>query len=215
MDSIMSSDAIVLGIDPGSRRMGWAIVSGGRTLRYVASGAISVDGRTPLPQRLGRILTELQALFARHSFTELAVESAFVKDNPRTAMVLGQARGLPIALAAAKGLPVHEYAPAQVKRRIVGSGRAEKGQMREMVRILLNLAALPGEDEADALAVAVAHLRASAWLDTTTAATAGRVVAGASLAPAPATVAKPTAGQAIWLAQLAATSGSSPKRGRA
>lgn len=198
------SEAIVLGIDPGSRRMGWAVVrnapgpQGSQVLRCVASGAIVVDARLPLPERLGLILRALEALFATHPCTELAVESAFVHDNPRTALVLGQARGLPIALAAARGLPVHEYAPALVKRRICGSGRAEKVQMREMVRILLNLPELPGEDEADALAVAVAHVRANAWGVTTAAAQASRLEV-----PKVAT----TSAQAIWLAQLAATKG--------
>jgi crossover junction endodeoxyribonuclease RuvC len=204
------SEAIVLGIDPGSRRMGWAIVSSGMglqgasTLRRIASGAIVVDARLPLPERLGLILRALEALFATHACTELAVESAFVKDNPRTALVLGQARGLPIALAAARGMPVHEYAPALVKRRICGSGRAEKGQMREMVKILLGLPELPGEDEADALAVAVAHVRANAW-GVTTAAAARPLVA----------LAKPvtTSAQALWLAQLAATSKTAVKKG--
>jgi crossover junction endodeoxyribonuclease RuvC len=150
------------------------------------------------------ILRALEALFATHPCTELAVESAFVKDNPRTALVLGQARGLPIALAAARGMPVHEYAPALVKRRICGSGRAEKGQMREMVKILLGLPDLPGEDEADALAVAVAHVRANAWGVTTAAAAKPSIL-----------LAKPvtTSAQALWLAQLAAASKPTVKKG--
>jgi len=150
----------VLGIDPGSRKMGWAVIAPrGTGVRHIASGCINLNVHAPLAERLGALLGELQALFARHAVTELAIEAAFVHDNPHTALVLGQARGLPIALAAQRGLPVHEYPPALVKRRIVGSGRAEKGQMREMVRILLSLPELPGEDEADALAVAIAHLR--------------------------------------------------------
>lgn len=157
-----TGSSAVLGIDPGSRKMGWAVLAPrGTGLRHIASGCINLNVRAPLAERLGALLTELQELFARHEVCELAIEAAFVHENPHTALVLGQARGLPIALAAQRGLPVHEYPPALVKRRIVGTGRAEKGQMREMVRILLGLKDLPGEDEADALAVAIAHLRGS------------------------------------------------------
>lgn len=150
----------ILGIDPGSRKTGWAVVAQqGSGLRHIASGCIVLDARAPLVERLGKLLDALQELFAQHKAAELAIEAAFVHDNPHTALVLGQARGLPIALAAQRGMAVHEYPPALVKRRIVGTGRAEKSQMREMVRIILGLQELPGEDEADALAVAIAHLR--------------------------------------------------------
>ena len=155
-----SMGSAVLGIDPGSRKTGWAVIAPqGSGLRYIDSGCIVLDARTPLVERLGKLLDALQGLFAEHPAAELAIEAAFVHENPHTALVLGQARGLPIALAAQRGMAVHEYPPALVKRRVVGSGRADKMQMREMVRIILGLQDLPGEDEADALAVAIAHLR--------------------------------------------------------
>lgn len=154
------STTTVLGIDPGSRRLGWAVVSGDlRSARRLASGTLRADARQSLPERLGQLLLGLQALFEQHPFDVLAIEAAFVHENPHTALALGQARGLPIALAAARGLPVHEYPPAVVKRTVVGSGRAEKTQMRWMVQRLLEMPELPQEDEADALAVALVHLR--------------------------------------------------------
>lgn len=193
--------ALVLGIDPGSRKMGWGLVAGSAERpRRVDGGTLRPDVRAALPDRLGWLLTQLQALYAAHPVTALAVESAFVRDNARTALVLGQARGLPIALAAARGLPVHEYAPAQVKRRIVGQGRADKHQMREMVKVLLNLPSPPPEDEADALAVALAHLRAAHW---------AQAVAPAIGIPRAAAPAR-TAAQDAWLQALDATRGRRP-----
>lgn len=195
---------VVLGIDPGSRKMGWALVAGtAERPRRIDGGTLRPDARAALPDRLGWLLQQLQSLFAAHPITALAVESAFVRDNPRTALVLGQARGLPIALAAARGLPVHEYAPAQVKRRIVGQGRADKHQMREMVRMLLSLAAAPPEDEADALAVALAHLRAAQWAQHV----APVLAVGRAAGPVRSAGPVRTAAQDAWLAALDATRG--------
>lgn len=156
----------VLGIDPGSRRMGWAVVrpcpSAPNGLLRVDSGTLEPPHQDPLNARLGHMLLALEDLFARHRVTSVAVEQAYLAHNPHTALVLGQARGLPIALAAARGLEVAEYQASVVKQQVVGSGRAAKGQVRAMVQLLLQLPALPQEDEADALAVAIAHLRFSA-----------------------------------------------------
>lgn len=151
-------DMTVLGIDPGSRKFGWAVVQQrGKLVQRLAGGVVRLNGE--LPERLGEILTNMTALLDAHVVQALAIESAFVHANPRTALVLGQARGVPIALAAARSLPVFEYAPAAVKRAIVGSGRAEKHQMQHMIAATLGLTDLPAEDEADALAIAVMHLR--------------------------------------------------------
>lgn len=153
-------DQVVLAIDPGSRKLGWAVVQArqGRLLR-LASGTLRFDPRADLPRRLGQILKDVQILLEGHPVDALAIEAAFVHDNPHTALVLGQARGVPIALAAARGLPVFEYPPALVKRALVGSGRAVKEQVQRIVQMTLGLSELPQEDEADALAVAVTHLR--------------------------------------------------------
>ncbi len=151
----------VLGIDPGTRRMGWAILVGQPRdgFKRLSSGVLVPPARASLAERLGVLLNELQDLVADPGVAALAIESAFVHKNPHTALALGQARGLPIAIAAARGLPVFEYPPAKVKKHLVGSGRASKLQVRQMVRVLLEADELPDEDEADAIAVALAHLR--------------------------------------------------------
>lgn len=151
----------ILGIDPGSRAMGWGIVTvSAGSLQVVASGVLTPK-KGPLPGRLGVLLLELTTIFDSYVVDQLAIESAFVHSNPRTALVLGQARGLPIALAAAREIAVHEYAPALIKRQVVGRGRASKEQVRRMIAAQLQLESLPGEDEGDALAVALTHIRLS------------------------------------------------------
>lgn len=184
----------VLGIDPGSRKMGWAVVHRqGQVLTRISSGTLTTKHDAPLPERLGGLLTALEELFTRFQPMALAVESAFVHENPHTALVLGQARGLPIALAAARGLPVLELPPATVKRTVVGNGRAEKIQVQEMVRLVLNLGTLPQEDEADALAVAITFHRQPT-----------------ALAVIPGGESSLTAAQKVW---MAATHASKRKRG--
>lgn len=153
-------DQVVLAIDPGSRKLGWAVVRARQgALQRLASGTLRMSERDPLPVRLGQLMLGIAALLDGHPVDALAIEAAFVHDNPHTALVLGQARGVPIALAAARGLAVFEYPPALVKRALVGSGRASKEQVQRIVQMTLGLAELPQEDEADALAVAVTHLR--------------------------------------------------------
>jgi crossover junction endodeoxyribonuclease RuvC len=148
---------IVLGIDPGSRRCGYGAVAreGGR-LRVVESGAL-VPGELPIAERLARILEGLEAVIARARPEEVSVEAVFSGASARSALVLGQARGVALAAAGRAGLPVFEYAPAQVKLAFTGNGRAGKEQMLRTARMLLGAA--PGlSDEADALALAVCHL---------------------------------------------------------
>ena len=141
--------------------MGWALLQPGQrgAFQVLDSGVLQPSGRYRLAERLGSLLGQLQRLFDNHEIAALAIESAFVHKNPHTALALGQARGLPIALAAARSLPVYEYAPATVKKHLVGSGRASKEQVRLMIQMLLSLDDLPAEDEADAIAVGLAHLR--------------------------------------------------------
>jgi len=148
---------IVLGIDPGSRRCGFGAVAreGGR-LRVVASGVIA-PGDRPVAERLARILDGLAGVIARAAPVEVSIEQVFAGASPRSALVLGQARGVALAAAARAGLPVFEYAPAEVKLAFTGSGRASKEQMLRTARALLGVGA-DRSDEADALAVAVCHL---------------------------------------------------------
>lgn len=152
-----SAPVRILGIDPGSRITGWGMIEmrGTRTA-YLAHGRV-LCGNGALAERLLRILRELEAVVAEHRPDEAAAEQVFVKLNVGSALVLGQARGAAICAVAAAGLPLAEYAPAQIKSAVVGSGRAEKTQVQHMVQRLLNLAELPPVDAADALAVALCH----------------------------------------------------------
>lgn len=148
---------IVLGIDPGSRRCGYGAIAreGGRVV-VVASGVL-VPGELPMPERLAAILCGLGDVIRSARPAEVSVEQVFCGTSARSALVLGQARGVALAAAAQAGLPVFEYAPSEVKLAFTGSGRASKDQMLRTARMLLG-AAPRLSDEADALAVAVCHL---------------------------------------------------------
>jgi len=163
----------ILGVDPGTVRFGWGIIEAtGTEARHIASGVFRIPAAMRLPERLGKLLTSLEELLLSHDLDVVAVEQAFVYKNPRTALVIGQARGLPIALAAARGLQIAEYQPATIKRAVVGSGRASKEQVAMMVQLQLGLPSLPQEDEGDALAVALTHARDAGGLTTAAAASA-------------------------------------------
>jgi len=147
----------ILGIDPGSRITGYGVVEmQGARSRCVAYDVIKLP-EGPLEQRLLRLLTGLRAVIAEHRPDEVAMEQVFVRRNVASALVLGQARGAALCAVAEAGLPLHEYAPASIKQAIAGSGRAEKPQVQRMVKVLLNLPAVPAEDAADALACALCH----------------------------------------------------------
>jgi crossover junction endodeoxyribonuclease RuvC len=148
---------IVLGIDPGSRRCGYGVVSrsGGR-LELLESGVLA-PGTLPIAERLARILEGLAEVIDRARPAEVSVEQVFAGASARSALVLGQARGVALAAAARAGLPVFEYAPAEVKAAFTGSGRASKEQMLRTAHMLLGAAAGLA-DEADAIALAVCHL---------------------------------------------------------
>ncbi len=150
----------VFGIDPGSERTGYGCVdSDGSRHRLVACGAIVTSPRLGFPAQLLRIHQQLAALLAEHRPECVAVESVFYAANVRSALKLGHARGVAMLAAAQQGVPIAEYTPAEIKRAVVGDGRAEKHQVQEMVRLLLGLRAVPEpNDAADALAVAICHL---------------------------------------------------------
>jgi crossover junction endodeoxyribonuclease RuvC len=148
---------IVLGIDPGSHHCGFGVVAReGTRLRVVESGVIE-PGDRPLAERLALILGELEVVIGRTSPMEAAVEQVHTGPSPRSALVLGQARGVALAAAAKGGLPVFEYHPAEVKLSFTGNGRAGKDQMIQTARQLLGVRASLS-DEADAVAIAVCHL---------------------------------------------------------
>jgi len=150
---------VILGLDPGTAITGYGLIYyDGHHLTPIDYGVITTPARTPLPARLRTIYHELTALVARHQPTEAAVEELFFARNVRTAVAVGQARGVVLLALAEADLPVHEYTPLQVKQAVVGYGRGTKVQVQEMVRMLLGLDAIPQPDDAaDALAVAICH----------------------------------------------------------
>jgi crossover junction endodeoxyribonuclease RuvC len=150
----------IFGIDPGSERTGYGCVeTDGRRHRLVAFGAISARPADTFPQRLARIHAELSALLASHHPDCVAIENLFHATNVRSALKLGHARGVAMLAAVEAGCPVIEYTPAEIKRAVVGYGRAEKHQVGQMVKLLLGLSAAPSpHDAADALAVAICHM---------------------------------------------------------
>jgi crossover junction endodeoxyribonuclease RuvC len=150
----------IFGIDPGSGRTGYGCVeTDGRRYRLVACGAITAIAGDAFPQRLARIHRELSRLLSDCHPECVAVENVFHGVNARSALTLGQARGVAMLAAVEAGCEIVEYSPAEVKRAVVGYGRADKRQMQQMVKMLLGLEKAPSpHDAADALAVAICHL---------------------------------------------------------
>ncbi len=151
---------IVLGIDPGSVKMGWSIIQvETRKIIPVTYGVIRMNSKTPLFERLCTIGDELERILDTHKPEAAGVEGVFqsTTKNLQSALKLSHARGAAIMTIARRGIPVHEYPPAEVKKALTGSGRADKIQVREMVRSILGIRKIPAEDAADALAVAVCH----------------------------------------------------------
>ena len=149
----------VLGIDPGSRFMGYGVVEERRgRLVHVGHGVIKVDADAPLEQRLKALHGALMAALKQHRPDAVAVEGVFTFRNARSALILGHARGVALLAAAQAGLGVHEYAPARVKRAVGAGGGADKDAVARMVCTFLELGELERSDASDALAVAICHL---------------------------------------------------------
>jgi crossover junction endodeoxyribonuclease RuvC len=147
----------ILGIDPGSRTTGYAVIdTDGQRSQRVVSGCIRV-GEQPWPARLGLIFDRVAEIVAEHRPHEMAVEQLIFARDPTAALKIGQARGAVLCAGLKGGVTVHEYSPKTVKLAVVGTGGAEKAQVQHMVRILLALPETPAEDEADALAIALCH----------------------------------------------------------
>lgn len=150
----------VLGIDPGSNHTGYGVLEPrGTSLVLVEAGCISTRAADPLPERLATIARGLREVVERTEPVHAAVETIFFAKNVRSAIVLGQARGVALLAIAEAGLELHEYAPAEVKRAVVGGGRAEKEQVAHMVRVLLGNQRVEAKraDVTDALAIAICH----------------------------------------------------------
>ena len=150
----------VLGIDPGSQSTGYGCVdSDGRRHQLVLCGAIRAGAEERFPDRLAAIHRELTRVIRDCTPECVAIENLFHATNVRSALLLGHARGVAMLAAVQAGLPVVEYTPAEIKRAVVGYGRAEKVQVQRMMKLLLGLDRMPSpHDAADALAVAVCHL---------------------------------------------------------
>lgn len=148
----------ILGVDPGLRRTGFGVIDvDGPRLRYVASGTIVVPADDQLAPRLRMILDSLRQIIDEHSPDCAAIEKVFVNTNPASTLLLGQARGAAICAAADRNLDVHEYTALQIKKSVVGTGKAAKPQVQAMVQHLLALNGMPASDAADALACAICH----------------------------------------------------------
>lgn len=155
----------VLGIDCGSTATGYGVIeTDGPSCRAIASGVIRPTARVSFPERLKQISDRLSKLIQTYSPDVVAVEGIFYSVNPKSALLLGQVRGVALLEAAKAGLPVQEYSPLEIKSSVVGYGRAEKSQMQHMVKVLLALNAAPPQDAADALAVALCHAHKSQTL---------------------------------------------------
>ena len=165
----------ILGVDPGSHKTGWGVIDvEGQRIAHVDNGVLMLDDDEDLAVRLVDLCHRLDDVIVRHRPDNAAVEDVFVQRGARSALILGQARGAVLATLGLRGLRVTSIPTSQVKLRVAGQGRADKGQVAEMVRALLGLPEVPFEDAADALAVALS-------------------VASAPFAPVPKTSRRPSA----------------------
>ena len=155
----------VLGIDPGSAATGWALVAGGPTQAALEEAGVVRPSGPDRARRLAMLEQRLPLLVQRLQPDCAAVESSFSGRNPRSSLLLAESRGVILAVLGRSDMAVHSYSPAEVKSATVGHGRAEKRQIAYMVVRLLSLTKPPPEDAADAMAVALTHLRRPTWRD--------------------------------------------------
>ncbi|HEX6186613.1 MAG TPA: crossover junction endodeoxyribonuclease RuvC [Pyrinomonadaceae bacterium] len=151
----------VLGIDPGSQVTGWGVVEGdanGRSYRMIEFGAVRLNSSATFSSRLLKISRALEDVITRLKPDACAIEEAFLANNPKVTLKLGQVRGVALLAAESAALEIGEYSPRSIKQTVAGYGNAEKRQVQEMVRLLLSLPSVPEpHDAADALAVAICH----------------------------------------------------------
>lgn len=153
---------MVLGIDPGTRKTGYGVIRKvGSRISRLDSGVIKLNHKAPLEDRLPELYDKLCEVIVRNGPDEGAVESLFFAKNASSALKLGHARGVIVLCMKRYELPVASYAPAMVKRSIIGGGRAEKNQIQQVIRAILRTQNPLLEDEADALAIAICHANAS------------------------------------------------------
>lgn len=150
---------IILGIDPGIAIVGYGVVEyKGNKFRTIDYGAITTKAHTKLDFRLVSVYDELCEIIHKYKPDAISIEELFFNTNVKTAITVAHARGVIVLAAAKSGIPTFEYTPLQIKQALTGYGRADKPQMQNMVKIMLNLNAVPKPDDvADALAVAICH----------------------------------------------------------
>ena len=157
----MGERVVVFGIDPGTIATGYGVVAvEDGVMQALGWGRVATSSGSPLPERLARIHAEVRRQIEAYAPDEVAVENVFQAKNVKSALKLGHARGVVLLTLARRGLTVASYAPALVKRAVVGRGRAPKKQVCQVVKAILRMDEIPGEDEADALAIAICHLGA-------------------------------------------------------
>lgn len=150
----------IMGVDPGIARVGWAAVeTHGRQVKRVSYSCIMTEAETREETRLNHVFSELTKLLRVHKPNVVAVEELFFATNAKTAMIVGQSRGVILLAAARAGVSVVSYSPLEVKRAVCGDGRADKKAVQRMVKTLLKLKDIPKPDDAaDALAIALTHV---------------------------------------------------------
>ena len=158
---------IILGIDPGYAIVGIGVIEyKGNKFRPLEYNAITTDAHTLTSQRLKIIYDEINLFLDKYNPDAVAIEELFFNSNQKTAIAVAQARGVLITAVTNKGIPIFEYTPLQIKQAVTGYGRADKSQIQQMVKMLLNLNAIPKPDDAaDALAVAICHAHSGAMND--------------------------------------------------
>jgi len=150
---------VIMGIDPGFAITGYGIVKyQGNRFSVIDYGVVTTEAGIPLPKRLLLLSNRLEEIIEKHNPSAISIEELFFNKNIKTALNVGHGRGVALVTAAKSGIEVFEYTPLQVKQSVVGYGRAEKAQIQQMVKVILNLQAIPKPDDAaDALAVAICH----------------------------------------------------------
>jgi len=156
----------ILGIDPGSVNCGYGLIrkitpalrySGTPSLQYLSSGRIAMQASKPLHERLKELYVSLVDVISEYNPDEIAIEKIFFAKGIKAALSLGHTRGVALLSAAASGIPIHEYSALEVKKAVVGYGRADKNQVQKMVKQILGVNRVLSADSADALAIAICH----------------------------------------------------------
>ena len=155
----------VLGIDPGLLHTGWAVVeSHGQSRKYIASGVILPNPKMEMCERLVHIFREITKICETFEPNECSIEITFVNKNPKTTLILGHARAAAVVAVANQNVPIFEYEPNKIKKALTGAGHADKSAVDKMVQILLPAAKPKTSDEADAIAIALAHANMVSWI---------------------------------------------------